>query len=898
MKISPSPITPRPARMWALLLSPLALAGVVWMAASLPAQAPKPEEEESAPVKTKPRPKVEEEETAPRTKHKVVRVEDEQKGPKKTVKPAAPEATTDLVTAARQWKTKNRAVYDFLNSVAVPHDIVVSRHVQKRVLPLARYLGNPPRFVNRVSLYLFLDDEWVQDKRWEVRSDELTGIQYYEQIVLDKVNDFLKQPLDKENPESKAYLSRPEMLRLAEAALSAALRYHESARQIGQREGDEFDAMAEALHKRLLEVQLEELKGLADAGDWDGAFALAIRLADAYPKPDEQLEIATPLAQLIGKMIEAGNYDEEKLRQLQQRLRQLEDRFPGIKALEPVHDKLRQQAQQLFDRAEELVEQGKKMEALELLRKAEAIWPRLPRLHDYRLKLENALAVLRVGVRELPENLIPGAAWTDSELQALDLLFESLVKVSCDPQTGEQHYAPGLVEGQGGVIPLGRQFRLAHDAFWSNDKPVTAADVRQTVRLLKDPHWPGYRPAWAEVVEDVQVGSDPYRVSLTLQRGFVDPESLMTFKVLPAEPSPGQLLRPQTAREFAQAPVGSGPYLYADSQQAPDGRAYVSFKANPNYASRGGRAGLPHIREIDFYQTRNPVKELQDHALDLVPDLPSDKVKAAQGAAGVRVQTLPETRRMYFLAVNCRQLALQGEGGENVRRAISYAINREQVLGVLRGGLGKNVHHVLTGPFPPGSWACGSENRVEFRPNMARLNLSHAKEKGVAKTVELTLKYPDGDPALAQAMKALCEQVKDVGITLTPQAVAPHDLRQQVEGSHDYDLAYYHYDFPSEAYWLWPLFDNPREGEPRGSNYLGYVDSGLQSKCGEIMAHCDFQAVQKSTRELSDMVCDKLPIIPLWQLARHVAFTSDLKTVRFDPLLIFGDVDQWRLEKK
>ncbi len=64
------------------------------------------------------------------------------------------------------------------------------------------------------------------------------------------------------------------------------------------------------------------------------------------------------------------------------------------------------------------------------------------------------------------------------------------------------------------------------------------------------------------------------------------------------------------------------------------------------------------------------------------------------------------------------------------------------------------------------------------------------------------------------------------------------------------------------------------------------------------MAHCDFQQVQTGTRTLSDKICDKLPIIPLWQLDRHVAFTSDLKTVPFDPLLIFGDVDQWRLQKQ
>ena len=41
-----------------------------------------------------------------------------------------------------------------------------------------------------------------------------------------------------------------------------------------------------------------------------------------------------------------------------------------------------------------------------------------------------------------------------------------------------------------------------------------------------------------------------------------------------------------------------------------------------------------------------------------------------------------------------------------------------------------------------------------------------------------------------------------------------------------------------------------------------------------------------------------MPLIPLWQLDRHIAMGSGVKPVPFDPLLVFGDVDQWRLEKK
>jgi hypothetical protein len=41
-----------------------------------------------------------------------------------------------------------------------------------------------------------------------------------------------------------------------------------------------------------------------------------------------------------------------------------------------------------------------------------------------------------------------------------------------------------------------------------------------------------------------------------------------------------------------------------------------------------------------------------------------------------------------------------------------------------------------------------------------------------------------------------------------------------------------------------------------------------------------------------------MPLIPLWQLDTHLAYHHDLTPVRIDPLLVFSEVEQWKLEKK
>jgi hypothetical protein len=46
------------------------------------------------------------------------------------------------------------------------------------------------------------------------------------------------------------------------------------------------------------------------------------------------------------------------------------------------------------------------------------------------------------------------------------------------------------------------------------------------------------------------------------------------------------------------------------------------------------------------------------------------------------------------------------------------------------------------------------------------------------------------------------------------------------------------------------------------------------------------------------MLLQKMPFIPLWQLDVLVVRQEDVRTVPFDPLLVFTDVEQWKLEKK
>src|SRR5262249_4188441 len=89
------------------------------------------------------------------------------------------------------------------------------------------------------------------------------------------------------------------------------------------------------------------------------------------------------------------------------------------------------QAQSRFERARDLAGEDPSKHAEEIKRlvtDARVIWPRLPGLENFLRQQERKYPILFVGVRELPQYFSPATAATDTERQAVELLFESLVR--------------------------------------------------------------------------------------------------------------------------------------------------------------------------------------------------------------------------------------------------------------------------------------------------------------------------------------------------------------------------------------------------------------------------------------------------------------------------------------
>jgi ABC-type oligopeptide transport system substrate-binding subunit len=852
----------------------LLLAG--WLTAELAGQGGKPKKEE-----------VEEgdEPPPPPAKRKVPKREEvEESDPK-------PDETRPVDLAAEAKKATGD-IRDFFTALAEPFDeVTTARGRVDRVEPLPRYVGPSPAFSGGLSMTRITDKGKRIALPDKVQAKQLKSVASYEEVVLREVSELLK----------KRDLPR---LLAAEKALIHALRFHLTKRDRAA-DAKAWSGVEAKLRSELLKVRRAQVNTLADAEKWPDAFRLAEQLAkdnsDSAAVQLDLVRLTVRRAEQTGKL--------ERFLAARQLLVEYEGQFPR-KGDDDVRKRLIARAEKMMADALAQDDAAKKIEGL---RQAARVWPELPRLQEKLRELDREHPILYVGVNHLPRYFSPATAVTDPEKQAVELLFEGLVKPSAGP-AGSWTYTPTLAVTRPRVIPLGREFQLARDAFWSDGRRVSAADIRHTVGLLKQRDLPGRDSGWARLVEDPRVEGTPYQVRLTLRTGYIDLLALMAFKVLPRQPH-GKLLARADDKKFGQNPVGSGPFQL---QPADEGAKAVVFTANPYY-QRSGRGGRPWVREIRFVVPEAPANDFSEGRIQLLLDLPTAQV-AKLKAAGVKdenIRTLAP-RRVYFLAVNHRKESLRNQ---DLRQALAHGIDRETLLkdhfragyqgldrnNQLRKRAGPDTHALhpaLNGPYPAGSWACSPSSRVPlnlYNPALARAKAKRARAQLKTGTIKLTLKFPNDDPRVKKACQDLCAQLNKVeGIQVTPVALTPYELRDAID-QRDYELAYWHLDYANDFYWLWPLFDPDENARNRGgSNFLQYRnDSVLVAYFRRSMDFRDFKEVKKLTHDIHARLYEVMPLIPLWQLHTHLAVHPDVKPEGvIDPLRVFSQVEEWKLEKR
>jgi peptide/nickel transport system substrate-binding protein len=210
-----------------------------------------------------------------------------------------------------------------------------------------------------------------------------------------------------------------------------------------------------------------------------------------------------------------------------------------------------------------------------------------------------------------------------------------------------------------------RTYHLRSDVRWHDGQPLTAHDVRFTVDLLNHPDVLGLKGTGIDSVWVV----DDSTVTISANRAaYFDDQPIYPRHLL-------EHLPPEDiwSWEFWMRPVGAGPFRFV--RRIP--QTLMEFEANPDYF-----LGEPRIQRLILkFVDEGKIPELLSGNADIVDQAdPEDWTQIAGDERFVAVYSIYMSGGGLGLYLNHRH-ALFADA--RVRRAVTLAVNRREILGAL-----------------------------------------------------------------------------------------------------------------------------------------------------------------------------------------------------------------------
>jgi peptide/nickel transport system substrate-binding protein len=305
-------------------------------------------------------------------------------------------------------------------------------------------------------------------------------------------------------------------------------------------------------------------------------------------------------------------------------------------------------------------------------------------------------------------NLIPILSTDATSHGISSMIFNGLVKYDKDLNLVGDLAESWNISDDGLVFT----FHLRKGVRWHDGELFTADDVLFTYQLTTNPKTPtAYAGDFLKVKRAEVINPHTFRV--TYDKPFAPALTSWSASILPKHLLKGTDI---TKSPLARHPIGTGPYIF--KEWIPGQK--IVLVSNPDYFE-----GRPYI---DGYIMR------------IIPDMATMFLELrAKGIDQMNLTPLQYTRqtennlfrknfnKYRYLSFAYTYLGYNLENplfrDKRVRQAISYAINKEEIIKGIMLGLGQ----VATGPFKPGTWAYNPNvKKYPYNPQKAKRLLEDA----------------------------------------------------------------------------------------------------------------------------------------------------------------------------
>lgn len=336
------------------------------------------------------------------------------------------------------------------------------------------------------------------------------------------------------------------------------------------------------------------------------------------------------------------------------------------------------------------------------------------------------------------KSLDPQSTNDKRSLEVIVQLYDTLVEVDSD-----MNLKDGLAKSWEYLTPTKIRMKLKKDVFFHNGEPLKVEDVIFSLNRVKNSKIVG---VIGESIENVQkVDDETFDINTKYPT-----KTLLKFLADPGASIVNEKAVTESGSSFGQHPIGTGAFILEEWITGDK----ITLKSNVNHPFK-----KPNIDKLVFRsipEASNRVIGLETEELDVayaVSPIDAEQVQNNQNLTLMTVDPLA----IEFIGFNMNDSKLKDK---NLRMAIIYALNANEILGTVLGTYAESINS----PLAPNMFGY-TEDRAIYNQDIAKAKEYLEKvENKENLNLSITIHSNNDSMQISQIIQA---QLKDIGINLT-----------------------------------------------------------------------------------------------------------------------------------
>jgi peptide/nickel transport system substrate-binding protein len=483
-------------------------------------------------------------------------------------------------------------------------------------------------------------------------------------------------------------------------------------------------------------------------------------------------------------------------------------------------------------------------------------------------------AILRVGWASEPDTMNPLVTYSTEAQEIIQLMYDKLLDYDISFKV-----IPSLAkEFNYSADGLSITFKLRDNVKWSDGKPFSADDVVFTYNLIKDNSLGQY----AQWVVDLKSAEAPDASTVVLT--FEKPQAFNPGLVIPILPK--HIWSSMSAKDIESFPndnpVGTGPFKFVEWKKGSE----LTIERNADFW--GKKPAASKVIYILYGNEDVMAQALKSGDIDIITELPPTIWDGLKDSADVKAVSLPSFSFHHIginVSDNSKSLGNSLLKDKVIRQALSYALDRNQLVQVALAGHGKPGDTII--PIGITDWHLSilEDQALNAKPEKAKELLDAAgykdtngdgvRESKDGKPLEFRLIAIETTSVDVRAAQLFRDAAEKVGIKLDLQTLDENTLGSTVYNTEAPDWDIFVWGWDSSVVDPDYMLGVPLCSQIGGNNDTFYCNKEYDDLYAKQATTLDVKARKEIVDKMQKMFYEDAAYLVMWYQDKLQAYRTD-----------------------